>query len=791
MTALSRSPDELGPLSKSGGDSSEPDAPVDRQDRVKPGSIARQVLTGFDRRSRRLLKDGNAVAALRQQLEGVADAALAARWSELTRNRSLPLHRALAVCAEITRREVGLTPNPSQLATVLGLARGCVVELPTGEGKTLAGAMAAALVRTQHESCHVMSANEYLAQRDAVWMAPVYERLGLTVSSVAAGMYLADKRAAYLADVTYGTAQEIGFDYLRDGLRDCPEDLVQRGLHAVIVDEADAVLIDEARQPLVISQPGGAPGNLAYEACGVVERLAPTVDFQIDHERMTVALTDAGAERLQDEIGADLFSGTRDDWLQAIWTALRARGLYERGRDYIVRAGTVEVVDEYTGRTLVGRRWNEGLHQAIEIKERLLPSASRRSVAEISIPSLISLYAARSGMTATAVEEEAELARLYRLEVMAVQAHRPLRRVDLPDSIYETPEMRNTAVVGELRRTRSAGRPVLVGCASVNSLSQISEVLDGAALDHERLDARNEAEDAAILGGAGRAGAATLTTQLAGRGVDIRLDDPATEAGGLHVLGVDLFESPRIERQLRGRAARQGDPGSSRYTISLQDPLLQLWGLDPPPAERNPDGSLRGRKVRRLVREAQWVLSLRNRLMRLEFLAYDSVVAEQYQRVRGWHDEAVRKGSRARARELSDAWMDHLSELNALRDGIGLRTLGGESPLSAWTVEANQMFRRRFDEGEAKPTAHRPPPSQTDEGLEPVKIRLARLGPRLADESRERVRVGDRGPLSGVRFTSWGGAPAGGSRRADVVAVADADGSPLPSRQGHERDREL
>ena len=494
---------------------------------------------------------------------------------------------AFALVRELSRRVLGLELFDEQLIAGLGLHAGQVVEMQTGEGKTLAAVAPVALNALRGLGAHVLTANDYLARRDASWMGPVYERFGLSVGSVQEGMSAAERRAAYACDVTYLTAKEAGFDLLRDGLALAAGDVVHRPFHFALVDEADSVLVDEARIPLVIAGTLDEPGPDAAQMTALVRDLRVGADVERDEHGRNVFLTEAGVARVEDRLGIGSLHETRNVGVLAdLQNALHGEFLLARDVDYIVRGGTVELVDDFTGRVAEQRQWPDGLQGAIEAKEGLRIRREGRILNSITVQHFLRSYPRLCGMTATAQPSAEELETFYGLSVVVIPTHRPCRRVDRPDLIFTDREAKERALVAEIQREHARGRPVLVGTASIVESERLATKVGGVGVPCRVLNAKQDEREADIVADAGALGAVTISTNMAGRGTDIRLGGrderdrlEVVTVGGLAVLGTNRHESLRIDQQLRGRAGRQGDPGSSQFFVSLEDPLLERFGV--------------------------------------------------------------------------------------------------------------------------------------------------------------------------------------------------------------------
>jgi len=479
----------------------------------------------------------------------------------------------LAATAVIAERVLGERMFDVQLRGALALARGSIAEMQTGEGKTLTAVPAIAWLARNEGSVHVMTVNDYLARRDAQWMGEIYRRLGLSVACIQQSMSAAERRAAYASDIAYATANEIGFDFLRDQIALRASDQVQRPFHAVAIDEADSILIDEARIPLVIAGAGQSDSGQAFVANDVARRLRPGLHYSADPGGRNVVLTDAGIRTAESMLSSgSLFDERNLRLYTALQDALHAHALLRRDVDYLVKDGVVEMVDEFRGRIALDRRWPAGLHTAIEVKEGVATKQQGMILGSITMQHLTALYARVCGMTGTAASSAVELQTMYLLPVEIIPTNRPMIRVDHPDRLFPSKAAKDRAVVDEIREAHLRGQPVLVGTASIAESESLSRRLDG--IPHSVLNAKNDAAEAEIIAQAGQRGAVTISTNMAGRGTDIKLGSGVAALGGLYVIGTNKHESRRIDNQLRGRAGRQGDPGCSRFFISLQDDLL-------------------------------------------------------------------------------------------------------------------------------------------------------------------------------------------------------------------------
>jgi preprotein translocase subunit SecA len=688
-----------------------------------------------------------AIGALEPALRDLDEAALGARAAAMRDavrgGAALDAVRdeVFALVREAARRTIGLRPFDVQVVAALALHRGAVVEMQTGEGKTLAAVMPASLVALAGHGAHVLTFNDYLARRDAEWMGPIYRALGLSVGWVEPGMSPAERRRAYAADVTYVTAREAGFDHPRDLLVPRPEDLVHRPLHFALVDEADSLLVDEARVPLVIAGRAEGEASSARGLAEVVAGLESGLDFDRDEHGRNVELTEAGFERVERALGCgDLTAETNYALFTELHCALHARALLRRDADYIVRGGRIEIVDEFTGRVVQDRHWPDGLQAALEAKEGLERRAEGRILGSITLQHFLGSYPRLCGMTGTARDAAAELDEFYGLGVVVVPTHRPMVRVDHADVVFTHRAAKEAAVVEEVRRVHASGRPVLVGTTTVEESERLAARLAAAGVPCEVLNAKNDAMEAALVARAGTPGAVTISTNMAGRGTDIRLGGPdeaerekVVTVGGLYVIGTNRHESRRVDLQLRGRAGRQGDPGESRFFVSLEDDLLVRFGLDGLiPARRRPprqDTPIDSAVVSREIARAQRIVEGQNLEIRRTLWRYASAIEDQRRRVHArrqalllgqeepdvWRGEGERYAALVAAAgeepvrraevaatlfETDRAWSDYLSYVADLREGIHLVRLGGDDPLTRFKVQAVDAARRMEDEVE-------------------------------------------------------------------------------------------
>lgn len=557
---------------------------------------------------KRLRKRVKAVNALADKYANMKDKELKAQTDVLKKRlkkESLDaiLPDAFAVVREASSRALGMRHFDVQLIGGMVLHEGNVAEMKTGEGKTLVATAPVYLNALTEKGVHVVTVNDYLAQRDAGWMAQVYHWLGMSVGVILAEKSFvydpkfendehederfrhlkpASRRDAYAADITYGTNNEFGFDYLRDNMVREPDQLRQRDLHFAIVDEVDSILIDEARTPLIISAPSVTSGTAYAQFSKVVRQLAKDKHYETDEKRKTVTLTDAGVEKVQKILGIkNLYGSDNIRTIYHLQQALRAQGLFTRDKDYVVTGdGEVVIVDEFTGRLLAGRRYNEGLHQAIEAKEGVEVQQESMTLATISFQNYFRLYEKLAGMTGTANTEAEEFHQIYKLDVVEVPSNRKLARIDRSDRIYRTEKAKFRAIAQEVKALHTKGQPVLIGTVSIEKNEALGNLLHKAGVPHQVLNAKNNEREAKIVAQAGEKGAVTLATNIAGRGTDIVLGDGVKDLGGLFVLGSERHESRRIDNQLRGRAGRQGDPGVTQFFVSTEDDLMRIFGGD-------------------------------------------------------------------------------------------------------------------------------------------------------------------------------------------------------------------
>lgn len=574
-------------------------------------------------------------------LKKLSDSSLANKTNEfkarLAKGETLDdiLPDAFAVIREASRRVLGMRQFDVQLIGGIILHRGNIAEMGTGEGKTLVATAPVYLNALEGKGAHVITVNDYLAKRDSEWMGQVYKFLVLSVGLIVHDLDFEQRKIAYNSDITYGTNNEFGFDYLRDNMVSSLDQMVQRPLHYCLIDEVDSILIDEARTPLIISGPGQKSTDNYYVMSKLVPQLKLGEDYTIDEKQKTVAPTEAGVSKMEKMLKVDNLYDTDNLELNHLFVqALRAQAMMERDRDYVVKDGEVVIVDEFTGRLMYGRRYSDGLHQAIEAKEGLQVQRESQTLATITFQNYFRMYDKLAGMTGTAKTEEQEFIKIYGLEVFQVPTNRPVQRKDLPDVIFKTKRGKYRAVVREIERRHATGQPMLIGTTSIEQSEQLSHMLKEAGIVHNVLNAKYHELEAQIVAQAGQKGQVTIATNMAGRGTDIVLGEGVSELGGLAIIGTERHESRRIDNQLRGRAGRQGDPGSSQFFLSLEDDLLRIFGGDNikkfmEKMGLEEDEEIRSSMVSSAIQKAQKRVEERNFDIRKYVLEYDDVMNQQ------------------------------------------------------------------------------------------------------------------------------------------------------------------
>jgi preprotein translocase subunit SecA len=545
------------------------------------------------------------------------------------------LTEAFAVARETSRRTLMMRPFDVQVIGGMVLHEGKIAEMKTGEGKTLAATMPLYLNALEGKGCHVVTVNDYLASRDAEWMSPIYHFLGLTVGVIVHGMDDDERRKAYGADITYGTNNEFGFDYLRDNMKFSLDDYVQREFNFAIVDEVDSILIDEARTPLIISGASEESTDKYYKINQIIPRLKESVDYTIEEKSKTVVLTEEGVSNVEKYLNVqNLYEPKNIEIVHHVNQALRAHTLFKRDVDYLVKDGQVIIVDEFTGRVMPGRRYSDGLHQALEAKEKVKIEKENQTLASITFQNYFRMYKKLAGLTGTADTEAAEFKKIYNLDVLVMPTNMPMIRQDHNDLIYKTEQEKIKAVIEEVRALNKAKRPVLIGTISIEKSELLSKHLTRAGVKHHVLNAKNHEREAEIVAQAGQPGQVTISTNMAGRGTDIKLGENVAVLGGLHILGTERHESRRIDNQLRGRAGRQGDNGSSRFYLSLEDDLLRVFGADRISSVMETVGIEEGQPIEhkyisRAIENAQKRVEGQNFDIRKHLLDYDDVMNNQ------------------------------------------------------------------------------------------------------------------------------------------------------------------
>lgn len=732
---------------------------------------------------------------LEDELKKLSDSSLANKTNEfkarLAKGETLDdiLPEAFAVVREASRRVLGMRHFDVQLIGGIVLHRGNIAEMCTGEGKTLVATAPVYLNALEGKGVHVITVNDYLAKRDSEWMGQVYKFLGLSVGLIVHDLDFQQRKIAYNSDITYGTNNEFGFDYLRDNMVTSLDQMVQRPLHYCLIDEVDSILIDEARTPLIISGPGQKSTDNYYVMAKLVPHLKKDEDYTIDEKQKTVAPTEAGVAKMEKMLHVEnLYDAENLELNHLFVQALRAQTMMQRDKDYVVKDGEVVIVDEFTGRLMYGRRYSDGLHQAIEAKEGLEVQRESQTLATITFQNYFRMYDKLAGMTGTAKTEEQEFIKIYGLPVIQIPTNKPIQRKDLPDVVFKTKRGKYRAVVKEVERRHATGQPILIGTTSIEQSEELSHMLDAAKIPHSVLNAKYHEKEAAIVALAGQKGAVTIATNMAGRGTDIQLGDGVAELGGLAIIGTERHESRRIDNQLRGRAGRQGDPGSSQFFLSLEDDLLRIFGGDNikkfmEKMGLDEDEPINSRMVSNAIQKAQKRVEARNFDIRKYVLEYDDVmnqqrkvVYEQRRRIlegENMKDQVLRmvdtiieKGMQTYAdpklypeewdfagllkysekyflapgeikleeiedmsreevedklktiahetyesreksigssmmRELEKAvmlkvvdskWMEHLDDMDMLKEGIGLRSYGQRNPIVEYKVEAYDIF---------------------------------------------------------------------------------------------------
>ena len=657
--------------------------------------------------SRRDVSDIRKINQMRLEFDRISEDELQALGRQ-TEN----LHELFAITAVLASRILGQAMFDVQLRGALALVRGSVAEMQTGEGKTLAAVPAIAWFARKKQGVHVITANDYLARRDAQWMGSIYKRLGLSVAHIQQGMTSEERRAAYASDITYATANEIGFDFLRDQLALDLTDQVHRPFATAVIDEVDSILIDEARIPLVIAGGNDSDNSLAAAAEQLVRQLRSPLHYVVLNNGRNVGLTDGGVHMVESATGCrNLYEERNLPLFTAIQDALHAHALLRRDVDYIVKNSVIEMVDEFKGRTAQDRRWPAGLHTAIEAKEGVANKPQGMILGSITIQNLAGLYSHICGMTGTALSSETEFKTVYSLAVEVIPTNRPMIRIDHPDLVFPTKNEKYRAIVAEIRRVHAVGQPVLVGTASITESENLSRQLSD--IPHHVLNAKNDELEAVVIARAGQRGAVTISTNMAGRGTDIQLGEGVAALGGLYVIGANKHESRRIDNQLRGRAGRQGDPGCSRFFVSLDDDLIVKFG-DLNPRYSNDPSSLQG------------LIEGQNLDLRMYLQRYEMPVEGQRHRIQTYRQTLLdgRMPSKSKLerlialRTVDDLWADYLAQLAEFRSGLLWLSLATWDPHREYLRKMHEWF-RELEAAIPIETARRIAEAESGGGLDP------------------------------------------------------------------------
>jgi preprotein translocase subunit SecA len=561
------------------------------------------------------------------------------------------LPEAFAVVREASARTLGMRPFDVQLIGGIVLHQGTIAEMKTGEGKTLVATMPIYLNALSGKGVHLVTVNDYLARRDSEWMGQIYTFLGLSVGVIVHGLDDLQRQQAYNADITYGTNNEFGFDYLRDNMKFRIEELVQRDLHYAIVDEVDSILIDEARTPLIISGPAEKSTELYYRVNRIIPQIREEVHYTKEDKTRSVALNEDGVARVERLLGIENLYDARNMTINHhVQQALRAHVLFKRDVDYIVKEGQVIIVDEFTGRLMPGRRYSDGLHQALEAKEAVKVENENQTLASITFQNYFRMYEKLAGMTGTADTEAAEFAKIYKLDVVVVPTHQKMIREDFPDCIYRTESEKFRAVAREIKELHNIKKPVLVGTISITKSEKLSEMLKRSGVPHQVLNAKHHEKEAEIVARAGQPGSVTISTNMAGRGTDIVLGPGVVDVGGLHIIGTERHEARRIDNQLRGRSGRQGDPGSSRFYLSLEDDLMRIFAADRLSGLMQrigmaEDEPIEHRLISKAIENAQSRVEDHNFSIRKQIIEYDDVMNQQREIIYLQRREALQGGT--------------------------------------------------------------------------------------------------------------------------------------------------
>ena len=630
------------------------------------------------------------INALEPEVQALQDEQLKARTAEfrqrLDQGETLDdlLPEAFATVREASMRILKMRHFDVQLIGGIVLHQGKIAEMKTGEGKTLAATLPAYLNALSGKGVHIITVNDYLARRDTEWMGHVYRFLGLSVGTIMHGLDDKERLASYGADITYGTNNEFGFDYLRDNMKFDRDSLVQGELNFAIVDEVDSILIDEARTPLIISGPAEKSTDLYYQINSLIPRLSKDTHYTIDEKARSAILSEEGVAKAENLLKVDnIYDPKNIELLHHINQALKAHALFKRDVDYIVKNGEVIIVDEFTGRLMPGRRYSEGLHQALEAKENVKIENENQTLATITFQNYFRMYTKLSGMTGTADTEAAEFKKIYDLDVMVMPTNQPMIRRDAPDAIYKTRKEKYNAALDEIVELHKEGQPVLVGTISIDVSEDFSKKLKKRGIKHTVLNAKNHEKEAEIIAEAGQMGAVTISTNMAGRGTDIVLGEGVTDLGGLHILGTERHESRRIDNQLRGRSGRQGDPGSSRFYLALEDDLLRIFGGERITGIMEKLGMEEGEPIEhnmisRAIENAQAKVEGHNFDIRKQLIEYDDVMNQQREVIYRQRREALA------GKSLKDSITEMIRDK---AEEIADATVGDEAHAEEWDVK--------------------------------------------------------------------------------------------------------
>lgn len=661
--------------------------PINEDGVEEMGLFDKIIGTYSEREVKRLLPTVEKIEALDERFQKLTDEELQNKTIEFkerfkngeTLDDLLP--EAFATVREASWRVLGMKHFKVQLIGGIVLHQGRISEMKTGEGKTLVATLPSYLNAIAGKGVHIVTVNDYLAKRDRDWMGQIYEFLGMSCGVILHNLTNAQRRDAYNSDITYGTNNELGFDYLRDNMVVYAHDMVQRPLHFAIVDEVDSILIDEARTPLIISGQGEKSTEFYKIADFFVKRLKKEADFTVDEKAKTVLLSEDGVAAAEKTFGVENYADPKNMELQHhVSQALKANYLFRADKDYMLKDGEVIIVDEFTGRLMEGRRYSEGLHQAIEAKEGVKVERESKTLATITFQNYFRMYSKLSGMTGTALTEENEFRHTYGLDVIAIPTNMPLRRADHPDSIYRNVEAKHKALTAEIKESHEKGQPVLVGTISIEKSEQVSSLLTRSGIPHQVLNAKYHEKEAEIISHAGEAGMVTIATNMAGRGTDIKLGEGVVENGGLKILGTERHESRRIDNQLRGRAGRQGDPGISRFYLSLEDDLMRVFGSEKLfgmiESLGLEDDAIESKMVSKAIENAQKKVEGNNFDTRKTLLGYDDVMNKQREVIYGQRREVLngmdlRNNIRSMMRNVVDyAAATHLTGTENKRDEV-------------------------------------------------------------------------------------------------------------------------